>query len=249
MKKRNPLNLPTERIELPSKGKVYPKESPLALGYVEMTYPTAKEEDIITNPNYLTAGTAIDKFIESILVTDIDLLDLIPTDKDALMLAARILGLGAEYTDTESYKQPVTFNLSDIKEKEVNWDLFDNTNEFSYELSGAKIKFKIPTCRDIEAMSKEVEGLKKINPDAELDTTLRYKFTITEVNGARDSKTIRDFSDRIRMADSRKLKTYMDSVTPGYIWKGTGTYIKDNKQEKVEDLSILITLTFFWPQS
>ena len=45
------FKLPTETVELPSKGLLYPKDSPLASGKIEMKYMTAKEEDIITNTN------------------------------------------------------------------------------------------------------------------------------------------------------------------------------------------------------
>jgi len=246
--KKNPLNLPTEKIYLPSQGKVYPVDHILHQGYVDLMYPTAKEEDILTNPNYLNSGEASIKFIESILVTDVDILDFIPGDRDALLIAGRILGMGSEYIVHEGMAYPVTFNLSEMKEKEVDWDLFKNSlNEFEYTIQNIPIKFKIPTGHDMQAMDKEVEGLKKINKDARVDTTLFYKFTIVEVDGSREIKTIRGFCDRIRMIDSRKLKDYMDKVTPGYTWKGTGTYIKDNKQEKVEDLTIPFTVTFFWP--
>ena len=68
---------PTERVELPSKGLVYPQENPLALGYVEMKYMTAKEEDIILNTNYIKNGTAIDKLLKSLIVTPIIYDDLI----------------------------------------------------------------------------------------------------------------------------------------------------------------------------
>lgn len=45
----NKLNIPTEVVELPSKGLIYPKSSPLASGKIEMKYMTAREEDILTN--------------------------------------------------------------------------------------------------------------------------------------------------------------------------------------------------------
>ena len=40
---------PTEVVDLPSKGKLYPQDSPLTSGIIEMKYMTAKEEDILTN--------------------------------------------------------------------------------------------------------------------------------------------------------------------------------------------------------
>ncbi len=41
------FKIPTETVTLPSKGLLYPKESPLAKGEIEMKYMTAKEEDIL----------------------------------------------------------------------------------------------------------------------------------------------------------------------------------------------------------
>ena len=56
------FSLPTETIELPSKGKFYPEGHPLASGTVEMKYMTAKEEDILTNQNYINAKSQITRF-------------------------------------------------------------------------------------------------------------------------------------------------------------------------------------------
>ena len=59
---------PTEEVNLPSKGYYYPKQNPLASGKVEMKYMTAREEDILTSPNLLKQGTAIDKLLEALIV-------------------------------------------------------------------------------------------------------------------------------------------------------------------------------------
>ena len=44
---------PSEVIDLPSEGKLYPKDSPLSEGKVEIKYMTAKEEDILTSQNLI----------------------------------------------------------------------------------------------------------------------------------------------------------------------------------------------------
>ena len=59
---------PSEIIDLPSKGLLYPKESPLSSGTIEMKYMTAKEEDILTNQNYIQRGVVIDKLIQALIV-------------------------------------------------------------------------------------------------------------------------------------------------------------------------------------
>ena len=78
---------PTEIVELPSKGLLYPEDSPLASGKIEMKYMTAKEEDILTNQNFIKNGTVIDKLLKELIVTPIDYTDLTTGDKNAIMIA------------------------------------------------------------------------------------------------------------------------------------------------------------------
>ena len=65
------LKFPTEMVELPSKGLVYPEDNPLSSGKIEMKYMTAKEEDILTNQNYINNGTVIDELLKSLIITKI----------------------------------------------------------------------------------------------------------------------------------------------------------------------------------
>ena len=90
------FTLPTETVELPSQGALYPESSPLSKGTVEMKYMTAKEEDILTNQNYINQGIVIDKLLESLLVDKtINYNELLIGDKNAVMIAARILSYGS----------------------------------------------------------------------------------------------------------------------------------------------------------
>jgi len=80
------LKLPTEKVMLPSKGLLYPKESPLSSGHIEMKYMTAKEEDILTNVNFIKNGTVIDKLLQSLIITPINYDDLLIGDKNAILI-------------------------------------------------------------------------------------------------------------------------------------------------------------------
>ena len=60
---------PAEEVTLPSKGLLYPKDSPLSKGIINMKYMTAKEEDILTNANYIKNGVAIDKLLATLRAT------------------------------------------------------------------------------------------------------------------------------------------------------------------------------------
>ena len=131
------FKFPTEVIDLPSKGLVYPESSPLSSGTIELKYMSAREEDILTNQNYLEKGIVVDKLLQSLIVSKIDYNELITGDKNAILVAARILGYDAKYrvdvTDKFGAKIPVDIDLSELKNKKINEDLFiSGQNEFDF---------------------------------------------------------------------------------------------------------------------
>ena len=90
---------PTEIIDLPSGGKIYGKDSPLYQGKIEIKYMTAKEEDILTSQNLIKKGVVLEKLLDSLIMTPgINTRDLVLGDKNAIMIAIRILAYGPEYT-------------------------------------------------------------------------------------------------------------------------------------------------------
>ena len=144
------LKFPTEMVELPSKGLVYPEGNPLSSGKIEMKYMTAKEEDILTNQNYINNGTVIDELLKSLIITKINYNDLIVGDKNAIMVAARVLGYGKDYNFTYNNEEHVV-DLSQLDSKEVNEkDFTKGKNEFSFTLptSGTLITYKLLTHAD-----------------------------------------------------------------------------------------------------
>ena len=84
-------SIPTELVDLPSEGRFYPSGHPLHNEkHVEIRYMTAKDEDILTSPSFLSKGVAIDKFISNILVNkNIDQDSLLDADRNAIMIASR----------------------------------------------------------------------------------------------------------------------------------------------------------------
>ena len=96
--KETKKQFPAEEVTLPSRGLLYPEDSPLRKGFIEMKYMTAREEDILTNVNLIENGTVIDKLLESLIVSPINYNDLLVGDKDAILIAARILGYGKDYS-------------------------------------------------------------------------------------------------------------------------------------------------------
>jgi len=234
---------PTERVELPSKGLVYPQENPLSSGYVEMKYMTAKEEDIILNTNYIKNGTAIDKLLKSLIVTPIIYDDLIVGDKNAIMVAARILGYGPEYSfEYDGEEHNIDLSLLDGKPLDENLFIPGN-NEFDFTLPHSKtpITFKFLNGKDENNINRELEGLKKINKDNSPDLSTRLKHMITSVDGDREIKTIREFVDKRLLArDSQSLRSHIKKIQPDVDL----TFFPTGATNRI---NIPIGIKFFWP--
>ena len=241
------FKVPTETVKLPSKGLLYPKESPLSKGEIEMKYMTAKEEDILTNSNYIRNNTVIDKLLQSMVVTPIDYNELLVGDKNAILIAARVLGYGKDYNVTYNGKEYVV-DLSKLEDKEVDESLFkDNINDFPFTLpvTGNAITFKILTHGDEQKIEAEVKGLQKVNPNATTDVTTRLKYIITSVNGNRDTKAIREFADLMLVQDARALRQYYAKITPDIDMR-----FKPNDENYVgEGIEFTPGLNFFWPDA
>jgi len=237
------FKLPTEVVELPSKGLLYPEGSELSSGKIEMKYMTAKEEDILTNQSYIRNGTVLDKLFKSLIVSKINFDDLLVGDKNAIMVAARILGYGSEYT-FEYNGESHTVDLSQIENKSLNEELFaPRVNEFTFTLPKSKntLTFKLLTHKDEQDINRELEGLKKINKDSSPEMSTRLKYMITSVEGNRDKKDIREFVDNYLLAqDARSLREYIKEIQPDVDL----TFFPSNGSDRV---NIPIGLNFFWP--
>jgi hypothetical protein len=243
------FKLPTETVELPSKGLLYPEGSPLAKGEIEMKYMTAKEEDILTNANYISKGVVIDKLLQSLIVTPgVNYNDFLIGDKNAIMVAARILSYGKDYEFTYRGER-VSIDLTTIEPKEVDYSLFESKkNEFEFTLptSGNIVTFKLLTHNDERNIDRELEGLKKINKENTPEVTTRLKYMITSVNGLREPKDIRQFVDNYMLAkDARALREEYSKISPdvNLVFNFEG---EDGVEEGID---LPIGITFFWPDA
>ena len=240
------FKFPTEVVELPSKGLIYPKDNPLSSGKIEMKYMTVKEEDILTNTNYIQKGIVLDKLLESLIVSKINYNDLITGDKNALLIAARVLGYGKNYEFSYS-GETLSVDLTTLEDKNLNTkDLIEEgINEFEFSLPNSKtiITFKLLTHGDERSIDRELQGLKKIRKDIIPEATTRLKYMITSVDGDREKKTIREFVDNYLLAiDARSLREEIRRVSPDVKLK----YYGDDVEEAI---TIPVDLTFFWPDA
>ena len=242
---------PTEVIDLPSGGKVYSKDSPLAEGKLELKYMTTREEDILMSQNLIKQGVVIDKLLDSLIVTKgVNQQDLILGDKNAVLVAARILAYGPEYTvevtNPNNLEQKIehTFNLTDCKFKDPSDDVDYSDNLFDFEtpIGKNKVKFKLLTGKEEALIEKDLEQAQKVGYNSDISTRLRH--TIIEVDGDNKPETIQSLSQNMLARDSRALRSYIQEISPDI----------DMTSEieiggETVSVSIPLTVTFFWPQT
>tara|TARA_R110002012_G_scaffold153623_1_gene313774 strand:- start:1193 stop:1942 length:750 start_codon:yes stop_codon:yes gene_type:complete len=247
MEKKQP-QFPAEEVTLPSKGLLYPEDSPLRKGIIEMKYMTAREEDILTNPNLIENGTVIDKLLESLIVTPIDYNTLLTGDKDAILIAARVLGYGNEYSFTHRGEE-ITIDLNNIKDKPLDESLVvEGKNEFSFTLPLSKkdLTFKFLTHGDETMIQKELKGAKRVNKTATNDLTTRMKHIITSIDSDYEKKTIREYVDSEFLArDARELRNYIKKIQPSVDL----SYDYEDQRGNVTTIDIPVGINFFWPDA
>lgn len=194
--------VPTEIVDLVSKGKVYPKSNPLSSGEIEMRYMTAYDEDILTSPTFLQKGIALDKLLEAIIISDINLNDLTVPDKNALIVDARILSYGKMYpvviTTPDNQTIETEVDLSKLDIIDITLDP-DENGEFNYQINDTyNIKFRYPPAT------------------ANTETKSEFlKHVIMQVNDSRVKNDIAEFIQYdFRIDDSKKFQKYFYENLP-----------------------------------
>ena len=256
---------PTEVIELPSRGLIYSSDNPLSSGKVEMKYMTAKQEDILTTQSYIKDGSVLDRLFQSLIVSNgngqpIKYVDLVTGDKNAIMIAARVLGYGKDYEvevndPFTGKKQKETIDLTqfDNKPYDGSAQVAPHTNEFEFTLPRSQrvVTFMAMTESKERRVKHQVEELNKANRKLKDETsrelTTRLKTMILSVDGETDSKVISQFVDNELFAvDSKALRNYINEVVPDIDlnWE----FISEETGERRE-MILPMDVTFFWPNS
>ena len=249
-------DFPVEVIELPSQGKCYPKDHPLAKGTIEIKYMTAKEEDILASQNLIRKGVVLDKLFESIVVQKgVNIDDIFIGDKNAILLATRILGYGKDYNvevidPFTGENQKVIIDLAKIQIKEMDLSSLSNDNRYEFELptSKTKIQYKLLTHKDETAINAEIQALQRLTKNkggASHEVTTRLRFMITEVDGNSDSGTINKWIINSFLArDSRAFRNHVKEISPDVDL--TYTFTSDLSGES-EEMDIPFGVNFFYP--
>ena len=226
--------IPSEIITLTSEGKIYSDSSILSSGKIEMRYMTAYDEDILTNASYVKEGIVLDKLLESLIVTDVDLDDIAQVDKDGLILNARILSYGADYpvqvTDPNTNKKiNKTIDLSKLKTKTIDIESDDN-GEFEYSFNNITLKWKFPT------------NDQNVKDDMPISKFL--SLVITQVNDSRNQIDIDNFIKyNFLIQDSKKFQKYVIDNTPTTLLE----YEFEGEDGGTFKAGFPIGPDFFWP--
>jgi len=245
-------DFPTEVISLPSQGKCYPKENPLSSGQVEIKYMTAKEEEILSSQNLIRKGVVLDKLFESIIVDkNINIDDILIGDKNAIMLATRILGYGANYTieveDEYGELEEKIIDLGKIQTKEIDFDKLNTENRYNFTTkSGIQLEYKLLTHGDEKKIDADVKALERLNKGGtSSELTTRYRYMITSVNGKTDTQSITQFiNNQFLTIDTRAFREEVKKISPDVSME----YEHENPRTgEVEVRPIPMGVGFFWP--
>ena len=93
------FEIPVENVPLPSRGVAYAPESPLyGQETIQIRAMTAREEDILTSRALIKKGTVISHLLRSCMIDKrIDPDEMLSGDRNAVMVALRVTGYGADY--------------------------------------------------------------------------------------------------------------------------------------------------------
>jgi len=250
-------DFPTEIIDLPSRGLLYPEDSSLRTGKIELKYMTAKEEDILTTQSYIKQGVVLDKLFQALIISNGEGLkvkynELLLGDKNAIMIAVRILGYGKDYpieiTNPSGDKQKEDIDLTQLPEKEIDLELFKpGINRFPFKLPTSKrtIEFKFLVHGDEPNIEAEIKAAKKFSKGVDSTLSTRLTYSIVAVDGDEDRMKIRKFVQNELLAlDSRALRKYMRSIQPDI---DTTLVLEDNNTGEDFEIDLPIGTDFFWP--
>jgi len=249
---------PVEIVSLPSKGKQYPDENPLSKGTIELKYMTAREEDILASQNLIKRGVVLDKLFEAVVVQDgVDVDHIFVGDKNAILLATRVLGYGPNYdvevTDPFTGElQKVTIDLSKIQIKEADDSRLNPENVYEFTLPNSKtpIKFKLLTHKDEVDINGEIQALQRLQKDkngSSYAISTRLRHMIIEVDGNTDRAFINKWvTNQLISIDGRELRKYVRELSPDVDLKFDFT---SDITGETEALDIPFGAGFFYPSS
>ena len=249
------IEIPVESVPLPSRGVIYKSASLFGKETLDIKPMTAKEEDILTSRAYIKNGSVISKLIQSCLSEDsIDPDDLISGDRNALLIALRITGYGADYELEISCPEcgktnKTSFDLTTLPIKRLVVDPVEiGVNEFEVVLPVTKktVIVKFLTGKDEREMMIITERKKKNGLNTESAITDRLNRSILSIDNISDKNKISMFVKNMPVRDSLALRRFLDKHEPGVDMKSHMTCTHCHEESEVD---LPIGASFFWPDA
>lgn len=244
---------PTEFVDLPTLGRFYSADHPLSgKSQVEIREMSAKEEDILTNKTLLRKGIAIDRMLQSLLIDQsIKISTLFVPDKNALVIAARISGLGKDYAvkTTCQCDEPLKIIFDLIEDRRIfvgSPDIGDD-GRFLILLprTNHSVLCRLLTGQDELNLAQTAENKRKHNL-GEIGLTDQMKLFVVSIDGNEDRKYISDTIDRLPASDARHLRSNYALLIPN---------IEITKKEVLcevcgqsQNVPLTFSADFFWPK-
>jgi len=260
----NPFSfvVPTEFVDLPSRGQFYSSTHPLhGKETIEIKYMTAKEEDILTSQSLLEKGLALERLMANLIVNKrIKPDNLLSGDRNAILIAARKSGYGAEYetkvtcpncseADTHNYNLDEAV-VSLVPEGDELAELNVRKTENGYfaidlEKNPVTVEFRLLTGKEETYMLRSAEKRKKKKLAQQLITD-QLKLMIVSINGYTDKDLIHQFVDTMALTDVKILRKGAQKVTPNIELRKEFVCDQCGHEDEIE---FPFTTDFFWPQS
>ena len=246
---------PTEFVELPSLGALYPEGHPLRdQETIEIRHMTAKEEDILTSETLLRRGLAIDRLVESVLVDKTIKADtLLIGDKNAVLLATRITGFGPQYDANITCPSCMTaqdqlFDLSTITHKATDTtDVVATDNGtycFELPVTNIQLEVRLLTSLDERKLSQMMEARKKQKLPENTATTL-LSAIIVSANDVTDRSQLQQLVENMPLRDSQYVRTVYDRLKPDLDMEFDFTCDHCSHEGRI---TMPLTAEFFWPK-
>ena len=249
--------IPTEFVDLPSEGKFYPPGHPLHnQTSIEIKQMTAKEEDILTSRTLLKKGVALDRVIRNLIVDkSIDPDSLLVGDRNAIIIATRVSGYGAEYgtkvtcpncAEVQDYvfdlNEAIIYNGEDTETMSLTYN-GDGTFGVTLPQTKLYVTFRLLNGYDENRVSKAIEREKKTKKTESL-ITQQLRSILVAVNENSEPEAIKYVIDNIPSRDSRHLRLAYKSAAPNV---DLSQNFDCDACDYSAEMEVPLGAEFFWP--
>ena len=251
------IQVPVASVAIPSRGRIYPVDSPLHnRGEIDIKSMTAREEDILTSMPLLRQGRAMSALLRSCIIDkSVDPEEMLVGDRNAVLIAIRVSGYGAEYEGKldcpscdESFEH--TFGLGHVPMKHLEVEpVEEGRNLFYFELPVLKkrIVFKLLTGAEERELNTLQDRSKKARGAGaqESNVTMRLLHQIVSIGGVNDRQKLAKMVRNMPARDSLELRKYIDRISPGVELKDHVTCPSCGEESEVD---VPFGADFFWPE-